>query len=290
MSQGINHDFSFKYHSKTKWDKDWQVLLVTGVPVENDKNGRCIRYTGLTINNTKREKMIQELKELKEKAELSDKLKSAFLANMSHEIRTPLNAIVGFSQLLLECDDKEEKEKYVDIIQSNNELLLRLVNDILDLSKIESGVVERKKEEFDLAKLTDELYTIAKSKNTNPEIEFVLDNSMQECWVLLDKNRLRQVWMNFLTNAMKFTKSGSIKMGYVMEEDGVRVYVEDSGIGIPEELHSKVFTRFQKFNDFVQGTGLGLAISKAIIEAAGGKIGFSSVAGKGSTFWAWLPC
>lgn len=290
MSQGINHDFSFKYHSKTKWDKDWQVLLVTGIPVENDKNGRCIRYTGLTINNTKREKMIQELKELKEKAELSDKLKSAFLANMSHEIRTPLNAIVGFSQLLLECDDKEEKEKYVDIIQSNNELLLRLVNDILDLSKIESGVVERKKEEFDLAKLTDELYTIAKSKNTNPEIEFVLDNSMQECWVLLDKNRLRQVWMNFLTNAMKFTKSGSIKMGYAMQEDGVRVYVEDSGIGIPEELHSKVFTRFQKFNDFVQGTGLGLAISKAIIEAAGGKIGFSSVAGKGSTFWAWLPC
>lgn len=290
MLQGVDHDFSFSYRSKTKWDKDWQILVVTGIPAERNKDGRCIRYTGLTVNNTKREKMIQELKELKEKAELSDKLKSAFLANMSHEIRTPLNAIVGFSQLLLECEDKEEKEKYVDIIQSNNELLLRLVNDILDLSKIESGVVDLKKEQFDLAKVAHELFTIAKSKNTNPEVTLHLDNPMQECWVTLDKNRLQQVWTNFLTNALKFIKSGYIKMGYAIEETGVRLYVEDSGIGIPEEMHDKVFTRFQKFNDFVQGTGLGLAISKAIVEAIGGKIGFSSVAGKGSTFWAWFPC
>lgn len=290
MVKGIERDFNFKYHSKTKWDNEWQILQVTGIPVESDKNGRCIRYTGLTINITKRGKMIQELKELKEKAELSDKLKSAFLANMSHEIRTPLNAIVGFSELLLSCEDELEREQYVKIIQSNNELLLRLVNDILDLSKIESGVLERKKEKFDVTDIANELFTIFQSKIKNPDVEFYLENPFKECWVVLDKNRLKQVWTNFLTNAVKFTKSGYIKMGYATEKEGIRIYVEDSGIGIPEELHDKVFARFEKINDFVQGTGLGLAISKAITETAGGEIGFSSSADHGSTFWAWFPC
>lgn len=290
MVTGIERDFNFKYHSKTKWDNEWQILQVTGIPVESDKNGRCIRYTGLTINITKREKMIQELKELKEKAELSDKLKSAFLANMSHEIRTPLNAIVGFSELLLSCEDELEREQYVKIIQSNNELLLRLVNDILDLSKIESGVLERKKEKFDVTDIANELFTIFQPKIKNPDVEFYLENPFKECWVVLDKNRLKQVWTNFLTNAVKFTKSGYIKMGYATEKEGIRIYVEDSGIGIPEELHDKVFARFEKINDFVQGTGLGLAISKAITETAGGEIGFSSSADHGSTFWAWFPC
>lgn len=289
MRQGIEQGFNFKYRSKTKWDNEWQTLMVTGIPVESNKEGRCVRYTGLTINNTKMEKMIEELKELKEKAELSDKLKSAFLANMSHEIRTPLNAIIGFSELLASCDDEAEKEEYISIIQSNNELLLRLVNDILDLSKIESGVLERKKETFDLAKVAEELYAIIKTKNIGPDVELRLDIPEQECWVSLDKTRLKQVWVNFLTNAVKFTKSGYIKMGYTTENGGIRIYVKDSGIGIPEELHDKVFTRFQKFNDFVQGTGLGLAISKAITETAGGKIGFTSTAGIGSTFWAWFP-
>lgn len=290
MRNSIERDFNFKYRSKTKWDKEWQTLVVTGIPVESDKDGRCIRYTGLTINNTKWEKMIQELKELKEKAELSDKLKSAFLANMSHEIRTPLNAIVGFSELLLSCDDLNEKEIYVNIIQSNNELLLRLVNDIIDLSKIEAGVHDRKKEKFDIADVANELYRIMQAKIINPDVKLLLNAPEQECWVLLDKNRLKQVWTNFLTNAIKFTQTGYIKMGYSVEGEGIRIYVEDTGIGIPANLHEKVFTRFQKFNDFTQGAGLGLAVSKAIMEMAGGKIGFSSAAGKGSNFWAWFPC
>ena len=141
---GVNSDFNLKYRSKTKWDDEWQTLLVTGIPIERNKKGQVTRYTGIKINNTKWEKMAQELKDLKEKAELSDRLKSAFLANMSHEIRTPLNAIVGFSELMINCDDSSEKEEYMEIIQSNNELLLRLINDILDLSKIESGILERK--------------------------------------------------------------------------------------------------------------------------------------------------
>lgn len=289
MFRGIDKDFNVKYRSKTKWDDEWQTLLVTGIQVERDKEGHVTRYTGITINNTKWEKMIQRLKELKEKAELSDRLKSAFLANMSHEIRTPLNAIVGFSELMVTCDDPEEKKEYINIIQSNNELLLRLINDILDLSKIESGIIERRKENFNLAKVCNELFVTIQAKMTNPNVELRLDGPNSECWVLLDRNRLKQVWMNFLTNAVKCTKSGYIKMGYGIEREGLRIYVEDTGIGIPDDLHDKVFTRFEKLNEFSQGTGLGLTISRAIVEAAGGEVGFTSKLGVGSTFWAWLP-
>ncbi len=289
MFRGIDKDFNVKYRSKTKWDDEWQTLLVTGIQVERDKEGHVTRYTGITINNTKWEKMIQQLKELKEKAELSDRLKSAFLANMSHEIRTPLNAIVGFSELMVTCDDPEEKKEYINIIQSNNELLLRLINDILDLSKIESGIIERRKENFNLAKVCNELFVTIQAKMTNPNVELRLDGPNSECWVLLDRNRLKQVWMNFLTNAVKCTKSGYIKMGYGIEREGLRIYVEDTGIGIPDDLHDKVFTRFEKLNEFSQGTGLGLTISRAIVEAAGGEVGFTSKLGVVSTFWAWLP-
>ena len=289
MFRGIDKDFNVKYRSKTKWDDEWQTLLVTGIQVERDKEGHVTRYTGITINNTKWEKMIQQLKELKEKAELSDRLKSAFLANMSHEIRTPLNAIVGFSELMVTCDDPEEKKEYINIIQSNNELLLRLINDILDLSKIESGIIERRKENFNLAKVCNELFVTIQAKMTNPNVELRLDGPNSECWVLLDRNRLKQVWMNFLTNAVKCTKSGYIKMGYGIEREGLRIYVEDTGIGIPDDLHDKVFTRFEKLNEFSQGTGLGLTISRAIVEAAGEEVGFTSKLGVGSTFWAWLP-
>lgn len=290
MFRGIDKDFNVKYRSKTKWDDEWQTLLVTGIQVERDKEGHVTRYTGITINNTKWEKMIQRLKELKEKAELSDRLKSAFLANMSHEIRTPLNAIVGFSELMVTCDDPEEKKEYINIIQSNNELLLRLINDILDLSKIESGILDRKRETFNLAKVCNELYTMIQTKITNPDVEFQMDNSSPDCWIFLDRSRLKQVWMNYLTNAVKCTKSGYIKMGYSIEREGIRIYVEDSGVGIPEELQERVFGRFQKLNEFAQGTGLGLAISRAIIEGAGGEVGFTSTPGIGSTFWAWIPC
>ena len=276
MSAGQYKEFSLQYRSRTKWDQDWQTLIVTGLPSERDKKGNVIRYTGIAFNNTKWEKMAQELKEMKDKAELSDRLKSAFLANMSHEIRTPLNAIVGFSELLVDSDDPDEKKEYWHIIESNNDLLLRLINDILDLSKIESGIIDRKRERFNLTQLCNELYVMMRSKIPNADVELVQDNPCPECWIFLDSNRLKQVWMNFLTNAVKYTRSGYIRMGYSVEKDGIRFYVEDTGTGIPKELQDRVFGRFQKLNEFVQGTGLGLAISRAIVEAAGGEIGFTS--------------
>ena len=290
MSAGQYKEFSLQYRSRTKWDQDWQTLIVTGLPSERDKKGNVIRYTGIAFNNTKWEKMAQELKEMKDKAELSDRLKSAFLANMSHEIRTPLNAIVGFSELLVDSDDPDEKKEYWHIIESNNDLLLRLINDILDLSKIESGIIDRKRERFNLTQLCNELYVMMRSKIPNADVELVQDNPCPECWIFLDSNRLKQVWMNFLTNAVKYTRSGYIRMGYSVEKDGIRFYVEDTGTGIPKELQDRVFGRFQKLNEFVQGTGLGLAISRAIVEAAGGEIGFTSEQGIGSIFWAWVPC
>ena len=190
---------------------------------------------------------------------------------------------------MVSCDAPAEKEEYMSIIDSNNELLLRLINDILDLSKIESGILERKRERFDLAKVCNELYLMIQSKITNPNVEFRMDKG-PECQVFLDRNRLKQVWMNYLTNAVKCTRSGYIKMGYSVERGGVRIYVEDTGAGISKELQDRVFCRFQKLNEFAQGTGLGLAISRAIVEAAGGEVGFTSEYGVGSTFWAWLPC
>lgn len=290
MFRGVDKDLSFKYRSMTQWDSEWQTYVITGIQSERNKKGEVIRYTGIRFNNTKWEKVTQELKQLKEKAELSDRLKSAFLANMSHEIRTPLNAIVGFSELMVSCDDPAEKEEYMNIIQSNNELLLRLINDILDLSKIESGILERKREKFNLAKVYGELYTMIQPKITNPNVEFRMGNSGPECQVLLDRNRLKQVWMNYLTNAIKCTQSGYVKMGYSLERGGIRIYVEDTGVGIPLEVQDRVFGRFQKLNEFAQGTGLGLAISRAIVEGAGGEVGFTSTPGVGSTFWAWIPC
>ena len=297
MLEGKDLTVYFTCRMQTKYDKSWQYCDFTAVPFEKDENGNITHFTGFRQNipqlqklNREQQEMIKELKVLKEKAELSDRLKSAFLANMSHEIRTPLNAIVGFSELMTSCNDPEEKNMYINIIKSNNELLLRLINDILDLSKIEAGILERKIERFNLATVSDELYACVLPKITNPGVKLCQDKAEANCWVTLDRNRLIQVWMNFLTNAIKYTKSGHIKMGYSVEGNGVRIYVEDTGIGIPQESHDKVFARFEKINEFVQGTGLGLAISKAIVETAGGSISFSSTPGTGSTFWAWVPC
>ena len=239
---------------------------------------------------TERQQMIGELEKARKQAEQSDKLKSAFLANMSHEIRTPLNAIVGFSDLLMITDNPAEKEEYSKIINTNNELLLKLINDILDLSKIEAGSVELKYEEFDLAVYFDELATSMQWRIKNPQVRLISVNPYTVCMVKLDKKRFAQILTNYVTNAIKYTPEGTIEMGYEKVEDGIRIYVRDTGIGIPEDKKDKVFYRFEKLDEFAQGTGLGLSICKAIVEACEGSIGFESEYGKGSFFWAVLPC
>ena len=226
----------------------------------------------------------------KETAQQADKLKSAFLANMSHEIRTPLNAIVGFSELLQTTEDVNMRKEFMNIINNNNELLLRLIGDILDLSKIESGLMELKLESFDLADAYKETFMALKQRCTNPEVEFIGHNPYKSCLVKLDKNRLVQVGTNFITNAIKHTDKGRITMGYSYIDGGIKLYVEDTGHGIPKEKQHKLFQRFAKLDDFTQGTGLGLAICKAITDAQGGKIGMESDEGQGSKFWAWFPC
>ena len=271
-----------------RWHLDWVEAQAT--VDQRDDDGRPLNLIGSSLVITPRKRLEQDLRSARDRAEESNRLKSAFLANMSHEIRTPLNAIVGFSELLVDCDDPEEKAEYQSIIESNNELLLRLINDILDLSKIESGILERKPEKFNLAEVCNELHTMILPKVTNPEVKLHISGECPDCWIFLDRNRLKQVWMNYLTNAVKCTRSGHIDIGYSIEQNGVRFYVEDTGAGIPQELQERVFGRFQKLNEFAQGTGLGLAISKAIVEAAGGEVGFSSEPGVGSTFWAWVPC
>ena len=231
----------------------------------------------------------KDLRVAKDRAEESNRLKSAFLANMSHEIRTPLNAIVGFSSLMGETGDMEEKRQYMAIIEENNDLLLQLISDILDLSKIEAGTFDFVEKELDVNMLCEDIVRFMKMK-AKPGVEVLFDRHLPECRIVSDRNRLNQVIANFVNNAIKFTTAGSIRVGYnKVDETHLRFYVADTGLGIEPEMQAQIFDRFIKLNTFVHGTGLGLSISKSIIEQLGGTIGVDSEPGKGSCFWFVLP-
>lgn len=230
------------------------------------------------------------LREAKEHAEESNRLKSAFLANMSHEIRTPLNAIVGFSNILASAEAEEEKREYINIIENNNTLLLQLISDILDLSKIESGSMEFAYSEFDLNALMRGLEQTSCLRLTSAAVEIKFDEYLPDCCIRSEKNRLTQVITNLINNAIKFTKEGTIRFGYhLLEKDSLYFYVSDTGCGIDADKKDAVFERFVKLDNFVQGTGLGLSICKTIVERMGGKIGVESEVGQGTTFWFTIP-
>lgn len=254
------------------------------VPME----GRKPLLIGISWDITNLQNIEQELIKARIKAEQSDRLKSAFLANMSHEIRTPLNAIVGFSQLLPAAETAEEKKLYSGIINQNSDILLQLINDILDLSKIEAGTLEYIKRPMNLGEVCRTIYAVHKER-VKEGVTLVFDNVDENLFIEGDQNRIMQVITNFLTNASKFTYAGEIRLGFERTDKNIRVYVEDTGIGIEPEKVDHVFERFVKLNSFAQGTGLGLSICQMIIEKIGGEIGVTSELGKGSTFYFTIP-
>lgn len=244
----------------------------------------CVNYDITELKETER-----KLIAARDKAEELDRLKSAFLANMSHEIRTPLNAIVGFSSLLTETEDMKDRKQYMAIVQENTELLLQLISDILDLSKMESGAFEFVKSDTDVNLLCSEIIRSLRMK-VPAGVELVFEECLPGCHVWADKNRLNQVISNFINNALKFTFSGSITLGYYRQTDGyLRFYVRDTGMGVPKNKIKTVFDRFVKLNSFVHGTGLGLSICKSLVEQMGGTIGVESEEGEGSCFWFTYP-
>lgn len=257
---------------------------------QRNKNGKPLSLVGSSVVITARKQMELALRDAKEHAEESNRLKSAFLANMSHEIRTPLNAIVGFSNILASTETEEEKRKYINIIENNNTLLLQLISDILDLSKIESGSMEFVYSEFDLNALMRGLKQTSCLRLTSAAVEIKFDEYLPDCCIRSEKNRLTQVITNLLNNAIKFTKEGTIRFGYhLLEKDSLYFYVSDTGCGIDADKKDTVFERFVKLNNFAQGTGLGLSICKTIVERMGGKIGVESEVGQGTTFWFTIP-
>ena len=259
------------------------VLVRNYQPQDNIIEMLCINFDITELKETER-----MLIGAKEKAEEADRLKSAFLANMSHEIRTPLNAIVGFSSLLEEAEDAEEKHLYATIIEENNKLLLQLISDILDLSKIEAGTFDIIPEQVDAQQLCNELLQSMQVRATE-QVEILLAPELPELTFTSDKTRLYQVLLNFVTNALKFTSEGSIVIDYRINGNEVRFSVQDTGMGIEPEKQEAIFTRFVKLNNFIAGTGLGLPICQSIVTQLGGKIGVESEPGKGSCFWFTHP-
>lgn len=244
----------------------------------------CINYDITPLKETEQKLIIA-----RDKAEELDRLKSAFLANMSHEIRTPLNAIVGFSSLLAETDSRSERQEYIKIVQENNELLLQLISDILDLSKIEAGTFNFVYTNVDVNETCSEIIKSMGMK-VDKGVELIFEEILPECYIYTDKNRFTQVISNFINNALKFTRQGTITLGYEqISHQKIKFYVHDTGMGIPEEKQKSVFERFVKLNTFVQGTGLGLSICKSIVSQMGGEIGVDSTEGVGSCFWFTHP-
>lgn len=264
--------------------RDIEVSANPIVLSNNKIEGIVIRVDDITD----RQQMINSLKKAKDKAEESDRLKSAFIANMTHEIRTPLNAITGFSDLLIHTNNPEEQALYAEVISTNNNLLLNLINDIISLSQFDSGMVDLKQEEINLTDIFNEIISIS-SVNIPVEVELISNLPTKEFMFKANREYLSLVISHFLNNAIKFTHKGKITVGYNQRNNGAYCYVTDTGVGIKEEDQSRIFNRFEKVNHFIQGAGLGLSICKVIIEAYQGEIGVESKPGKGSTFWIWLP-
>lgn len=282
VKQGKAHHFRREVRVKSGDGWKWICANITRNPQSVDPNKPemiCINYDITELKDS-------QLK--RERAEELDRLKSAFLANMSHEIRTPLNAIVDFSQLLAETDDPEERHEFVEIIDSNNRMLLQLISDILDLAKIESGTMDFKFADMSVKEVINEIVTSFRIKMPD-NVALIAPKDSPECQIYSDRMRLTQVISNFLNNAIKYTSEGCITLAYEIIGDEIKFSVTDTGDGMSQEIQAHIFDRFYKGNTFKQGTGLGLSICETIVNRLGGRIGVNSELGKGSTFWFTHP-
>ena len=260
-----------------------------GVAQEFDERGKVTKVLGFIADIQKRRDDEQALIEAKQRAEESDRLKSAFLANVSHEIRTPLNAIVGFSEVIAHTESECEREEYLDIVKANSNLLLHLINDILDLSRIESGKMEFIDENIQMDELCEELRQMHQMRIKN-DVKIIFERPAASLTIVFDSHRLRQLYSNLISNAIKYTEKGAITFGYKLKGDMMEGYVRDSGSGIPAEKLNNVFGRFEKLDLLKQGFGLGLSICKSILDKMGGEIWVESELGVGSCFYFLIPC
>lgn len=269
-----------------RWHLDWVEAQAT--VDQRDDDGRPLNLIGSSLVITPRKRLEQDLRSARDRAEESNRLKSAFLANMSHEIRTPLNAIVGFSELMATEADPDQRKEFADLILVNNTLLLQIISDVLDLARIESGRIEIVRTKFDARDLCREVAETFRLQVAEGVV-LRLEDSLPRLQLEDYKQGLHQILGNFVRNAVKFTIKGSITIGFSQRPGWVRFYVRDTGIGIPEEERAKIFDRFYKVDTFTQGTGLGLPICKNIAEQLGGRIGVDSAVGAGSCFWVEIP-
>ena len=281
--------------SQSSTELQW--VSINCIP-ERDESGRLLGAFGVWRNINDLMHKQDQLRKETQRAKESGQMKTLFLANMTHEIRTPINAIMGFSEVIASLNTPEEKQEIVQIIKNNCDMLLRLMNDILTASSLESGHMTIKPFDVDFSKTFNELFETLRPKIQEPGVEFVKDNPYDTMPIKVDAERVSQVIINFVTNAVKYTHQGHIKVGYRIEDREVKdekknclyVYCEDTGDGIEKEAQDKIFERFFKLNDYIQGTGLGLAICKAFVDACQGGIGvISEGKGHGSTFWMWIP-
>ena len=284
---GQSHNATIRIYEKRTDTMYW--YTINSIPEYDDK-GNITGCFGLIHNvNDLMETQIKMQKE-KERANDSSRLKSTFLAKMSHEIRTPLNAIVGFCDIMQTIDSPEEREELLKIIHNNCNNLLQIINDILVLSELDSSGLMLNPERCNFAEEFSLLCKSLEQRVSEPSVKFSVDNPYDSLFVTIDNGRISQIITNFLTNAVKYTHEGHIKLGYRIEDNGLHIYCEDTGSGIPKDKCEKIFERFFKVNEYIQGAGIGLSICKAIVAKCNGKIGVESEEGKGSTFWIWIPC
>ena len=268
---------------------EYKWVDLKGVAQEFDERGKVTKVLGFIADIQKRRDDEQALIEAKQRAEESDCLKSAFLANVSHEIRTPLNAIVGFSEVIAHTEGECEREEYLDIVKANSNLLLHLINDILDLSRIESGRMEFIDENIQMDELCEELRQMHQMRIKN-DVKIIFERPAASLTIVSDSHRLRQLYSNLISNAIKYTEKGSITLGYKLKGNMMEGYVRDTGSGIPVEKLNNVFGRFEKLDLLKQGFGLGLSICKSILDKMGGEIWVESELGVGSCFYFLIPC